>query len=242
MGRLKLKLITFDAFNTIIRIKGGSPGKTYAKAARQLDIAAEPKVLDEAFMYVYRDMKRNYPVYGVRHGMTAKQWWGDIVRDTFHNSGYRINMLEMEKLSSTLYENFMKLETWELCSQSEQVLQSLKKRGLRLAVISNCDERLHTILSAMKLQSFFDFIVTSHECQYEKPDPRIFTYALDKAGVSADEVAHVGDDLKDDYLGARNVGMHSFLLDHSNNFSNSELENVDKSHIIKQLSDVEQFL
>lgn len=242
MYTLRLRVITFDVYNTILRIKGGSPGDTYAKVARTLGVTSEPGVLDEAYKYVFRDMKRMYPIYGVKHGMTARQWWGDVVRDTFLNAGYKIEMGRMEKLSQLLYDDFAHADTWEVYPYSVSVLKALKNRGLRLAIISNFDERLNKILQSLELDSYFDFIVTSHSCHYEKPDPRIFYHALEKAGVSPHLAAHVGDDIRDDYWGARNVGMHSFLLDRSGNFYNSDLQDLDRSFIIQQLTEIEQFL
>jgi putative hydrolase of the HAD superfamily len=48
---------------------------------------------------------------------------------------------------------------------------------------------------------------------FEKPDPRIFTCALERTGARPDHTLHVGDLYHADVLGARAAGLHALLLD-----------------------------
>jgi FMN phosphatase YigB (HAD superfamily) len=47
----------------------------------------------------------------------------------------------------------------------------------------------------------------------EKPDPRIFRIALERAQVEPDDAVYVGDLYSVDVIGARAVGMDAVLLD-----------------------------
>lgn len=48
----------------------------------------------------------------------------------------------------------------------------------------------------------------------EKPDPKIYKIALERAGnIAPEEVLHIGDSMRKDYLPAKSVGMHALLLD-----------------------------
>ena len=48
----------------------------------------------------------------------------------------------------------------------------------------------------------------------EKPDPRIYKLALERAGnIAPEEVLHIGDSMRKDYVPAKSIGMHAFLLD-----------------------------
>lgn len=48
----------------------------------------------------------------------------------------------------------------------------------------------------------------------EKPNPKIYEIALQKAGnVAPEEALHIGDSMWKDYLPAKSVGMHALLLD-----------------------------
>lgn len=62
--------------------------------------------------------------------------------------------------------------------------------------------------------SEWDFGVFSGIVGVEKPDPKIYQIALEKAGnVAPEEVLHIGDSMRKDYIPARSVGMHAVLLD-----------------------------
>lgn len=48
----------------------------------------------------------------------------------------------------------------------------------------------------------------------EKPDPRIYEIALERAGnISPGEALHIGDSMRKDYVPAKSIGMHALLLD-----------------------------
>jgi putative hydrolase of the HAD superfamily len=59
-------------------------------------------------------------------------------------------------------------------------------------------------------------VIDSTVVGIEKPDPRIFTFALDALGVSAEDAAgvvHVGDTIFADVRGARAAGLRPLHLD-----------------------------
>ena len=56
------------------------------------------------------------------------------------------------------------------------------------------------------LDGRFAFVVFSQDVQFVKPDPRIFHITAERAGCELSEMLHVGDSLKNDVFGARNVG------------------------------------
>ena len=87
------------------------------------------------------------------------------------------------------------------------VLAALKDR-FRLGIISNGNNTPQMV----GLDDVFDFTVFAHECGFPKPDPRIFKFALAKFGDQPACVAHVGDSLPSDVLGANNYGMLSVWL------------------------------
>lgn len=48
----------------------------------------------------------------------------------------------------------------------------------------------------------------------EKPDPKIYEIALERAGnIAPEEALHIGDSMRKDYVPATSVGMHGLLLD-----------------------------
>ena len=58
----------------------------------------------------------------------------------------------------------------------------------------------------------------------EKPDPRIFRFALAEAGCAPDQLLHVGDSLETDVAGARAVGARSVWLNRDGKKPDAEVE------------------
>lgn len=64
----------------------------------------------------------------------------------------------------------------------------------------------------------------------EKPDPRLYEIALERAGnIAPDEALHIGDSMRKDYVPAKSVGMHALLLDR---FQTPDAQNWRKSGAI----------
>lgn len=62
------------------------------------------------------------------------------------------------------------------------------------------------------LEGIFQFIVFSQDHGVEKPNPRLFQIAVEKAGCSKQKLLHVGDSLQDDVVGANNAGIKCVWL------------------------------
>jgi putative hydrolase of the HAD superfamily len=92
-----------------------------------------------------------------------------------------------------------------------ELLDAVRAAGLRLGVISNWPPSLPRLLGHLGLGPF-DVLACSGLLGVTKPDPAIFRWALDRAGVDPGRAAHVGDDRERDYLPARALGMHAVWL------------------------------
>jgi HAD superfamily hydrolase (TIGR01549 family) len=114
------------------------------------------------------------------------------------------------QLAEVYWESFMAkmhLQPWV-----QDFLQDAKKHGIKIVVITNQESSLqYKKLVKLGIAPLIDFMVTSEEAGVEKPDPKIFSIALDKIGMKADEVVMISDDEHADGTGARNAGI-SFLL------------------------------
>jgi len=98
--------------------------------------------------------------------------------------------------------------------EAARVIDEIKRRGLRVAVISNTEDgRARESLEAAGLAGCFDVIVDSHLVGLSKPDPAIFRHALGLLGVEPDGAVFVGDSYTHDALAARAAGMRAVLLD-----------------------------
>lgn len=87
-----------------------------------------------------------------------------------------------------------------------------------MGVISNFDSRLDVLLRNMKLHQYFDFVLSSYQAGFEKPDKEIFKKAMklsDLKDLKPSECLHIGDTPVTDYFGAREAGWYALLLHES---------------------------
>jgi putative hydrolase of the HAD superfamily len=98
---------------------------------------------------------------------------------------------------------------WRPFPDTYAVLDALRDRGHRLAIISNARDagNVHRLIDNAKLRPWFDPILISAEVGVRKPHPRIFKIVLDQWAINPEEAVVVGDMLGADVLGARNAGM-----------------------------------
>ncbi|HKM35532.1 MAG TPA: HAD family hydrolase [Lachnospiraceae bacterium] len=92
----------------------------------------------------------------------------------------------------------------------KEFLTFLEKEGVRTGVISNIcfePEVVKERIRNMFPDHDFEFIMPSSEYMYRKPNKRIFSLALEKAGLKADEVWFVGDQYQCDIAGSKEAGI-----------------------------------
>jgi putative hydrolase of the HAD superfamily len=97
-----------------------------------------------------------------------------------------------------------------LASMSVALLDALRDRGLKTALVSNAMDPAWILLRDLEeqeLRARLDAIVFSSDVGVRKPSPKIFERALDELGVAPDRSAFVGDRLEADVRGARELGM-----------------------------------
>jgi HAD superfamily hydrolase (TIGR01549 family) len=91
-------------------------------------------------------------------------------------------------------------------------LSELRRRGLRLVVVSNANGTLRHLFGRLDLAKWFDHMLDSHEWGVEKPDPKLFELALEQAGAEASRTVHVGDLYQVDVVGARRAALADAVL------------------------------
>ncbi len=102
---------------------------------------------------------------------------------------------------------------WEVVPDGVREALDRLHRRWSLAVISNSNGTVREKLRRVGLLDYFKLVVDSHEEGVEKPDPRLFRIALERAGAEAEASLYVGDLYHVDVIGARAAGMHAALID-----------------------------
>ena len=99
----------------------------------------------------------------------------DLVRDLVDKSR------ELLLASACLYEDVLPF------------LRTLRSRGIRTAIVSNCDENTRDLLVELGVAALTDALVLSCEVGAAKPAALIYARALDRLGVTADAALFVDD-------------------------------------------------
>jgi putative hydrolase of the HAD superfamily len=92
-------------------------------------------------------------------------------------------------------------------------LSELRRRGYRLAVISNWSADLPLVLARLGLKHHFEAIFASEALGYAKPNPAAFLVPLDRLGLTPGGSVYVGDLYQVDVVGSREVGLTPILTD-----------------------------
>jgi putative hydrolase of the HAD superfamily len=116
-------------------------------------------------------------------------------------------------LFTRIYAHFATADPWEVYPDSVKSLKQWHKQGIELGIISNFDTRLYAVLELLDLSQYFQSVTISSYTGSAKPDTRIFLAALEKHNCPPHLAWHIGDSRKEDYDGAKAVGMKAILID-----------------------------
>ena len=87
------------------------------------------------------------------------------------------------------------------------MLETIKKLGLRTAIVSNCSSEEVKVIRESELYRYFDEVVLSYEVHMKKPDRAIYEEAASRLGVKSKDCIFVGDGGSNELQGARDAGM-----------------------------------
>jgi len=206
-----ISAVTFDATHTLIHCP--RLGEIYAQVLSRHGIAVSPARAGEVVLTVWTELACLADPGRDRftsHPGGSRGWWHRfLLRVAEHLDAPPPSRFA----AAELYHRFGAAAAWEVYPEVRPTLAALRAKGLRLAVVSNWDERLPLLLERLGLAKSFQAIVCSSEVGVEKPDHRIFRRALERLGVGPEAALHVGDHRLEDVEGAVAAGMHAVQLD-----------------------------
>jgi HAD superfamily hydrolase (TIGR01549 family) len=206
--RLKhLPAIAFDLGNTLLPY-GGEEAEHLIRGL--YDIAGvEGRSIDRSTFYEsYASMVRTETAIRERSSWESDpQWRADRICEALSARGcdlgtLRSDLVEAHPVAFARCLRFPK--------RSIEVLEELKGRGIKLALISNAMDGKGIRLSMREhdLDGLLDPIIVSEEEGIAKPDPRIFRKAIIGLKVAPSQCAYVGDRYEIDIIGSMKAGMH----------------------------------
>lgn len=210
-----IKVVFLDAEGTFLRFYP-SLGEIYKDLFGRYGIIVDPGKTEEALRSAYRKVFQE-TIKPPLNGEICKEAWKRVFEQVFkHLKSYP----QFEILFKEAFDFFSKPECVEVIPGFREFINSLKKRGIKCAIISNWDCRLYSVLEGHGLLHHFDAVFLGCEVGYLKPDLRIFQIALDHFKVTPEETLMIGDSLKDDIEPAKQLQMKYLHISGDFNFKN----------------------
>jgi putative hydrolase of the HAD superfamily len=157
-------------------------------------------------------------MFSVSHE-ASKKFWTKLYLDQLEFLG-----IDDEGAALVLYETFSNPENYRLFDDTLPTITALRERGVRLGVISNFEGWLRDMLARFELLDLFEVVAISGDLELEKPDPRIFEWAMREMGVRPDVSLHIGDSPNFDAQPAHDLGMTGVLLDRHGRWTDLEAD------------------
>jgi HAD superfamily hydrolase (TIGR01509 family) len=126
----------------------------------------------------------------------------------FHTVLSRVPGLD-RGLATALYATLP--DTWVPYEDTLPVLEALHERGCRVSVLSNVGFDVRPLLKRIGVAELVAGLALSYELGAVKPDPAIFTRALELTGVAATRTLMVGDSFTDDAAAAA-LGIRALII------------------------------
>src|SRR5512141_838717 len=177
----------------------------------------EKDLLETTYSFVLRDV-------------LAEKGYGDVSEAIIRNA--------LDRLFAVTQTN------WTLEEDTLPTLKKLEQDGYRLGLISNAgdDEDVQQLIRKFEISPYFDFIVTSAQCSYRKPHPRIFELAIANWYFLPSETVMVGDNLDADIRGAKSTGMYAVWISRRAGSSSEDQPRFEPDASIATLSELPALL
>ena len=216
-----IKAIIFDAYGTLFDVNSAAE-------------KCKDKIGDkwESFANYWRTTQLEYT--WLRSLMNRHKDFWQVTEDSLDKSmkTFKINpsmrneLLNLYKILSTFPE-------------VKEVLQNLKKKDYKLAILSNgTPTLLNELVTSNNLDNIFDDIFSIEEVGVYKPDSKVYNLPIKKYQIKKDEVAFLSANTWD-VSGGGNYGYSSIWVNRNNNiFDNLDYKPKNEVKNLKQLLDI----
>lgn len=122
----------------------------------------------------------------------------------------KTDVQESLKMEDIYWDHFIK--TIVMRDNITDFLATCRKNGIKICLITDLTASVQfRKMVATGVDKMVDFVVTSEESGVEKPDHAIFSLALEKLGLTKDDVVMIGDDIVKDIDGANTFGIKAYM-------------------------------
>jgi putative hydrolase of the HAD superfamily len=190
-----LKAILLDVDNTLIDFM--KMKRACCKAAIEAMISAGLKMKEEAAL------KLLFELYEI-HGIESQRIFQTFTKKIYGKENYKLishGVIAYRKMRESYlvpYHNVI------------PTLLELKKLGYKLAIVSDAPiMEAWMRLAALKIDDFFDVIITMADARKQKTFPAPYRVALRRLGIKPEEAVMIGDRISRDVNTAKKLGINT---------------------------------
>jgi len=212
---VRFEAVFFDAGETLVHPHPTFPD-LFSQILRREGFDVGPEAIRDRIHVVsdrFREAAKNNELW-TTSPEKSRLFWHDVYSIFFRETG----IPDSDGLIDTVYREFTNVANYSLFDDVVPVLGKLRDAGLKLGVVSNFEEWLERLLDQLGVTGFFEVRVISGVEGLEKPDIRIFELAMERANVTPERSAYVGDNPEFDVDPAAAAGMFPVLLDRRERF------------------------
>ena len=195
---MKTKAVVFDAYGTLFDVNS---------AAKKCKDKIGAKW--EAFANFWRTTQLEYT--WLRSLMKRHKNFWDITEDSLNKSMKVFNI--NKNMKNELLSLYKILSPYP---EVREVLEDLKKKNFKLAILSNgTPDLLNELVESNKLNNLFDDLFSIEEVKIYKPDPRVYELPIKKYKIKSDEITFLSANTWD-VSGGGNFGYNSIWVNRHN--------------------------
>ena len=195
---MKTKAIVFDAYGTLFEVNSAAE-KCKDKIGVKWEIFANFwRTTQLEYTWLRSLMKRH------------KNFW-DVTEDSLYKSMRVFNI--NKNMKNELLGLYKILSPYP---EVRGVLEDLKKKNFKLAILSNGTlDLLNELVESNKLNNLFDDLFSIEEVKIYKPDPRVYEIPIKKYKIKSDEITFLSANTWD-VSGGGNFGYNSIWVNRHN--------------------------
>ena len=195
---MKTKAVVFDAYGTLFDVNSAAE-KCKDKIGVKWEIFANFwRTTQLEYTWLRSLMKRH------------KNFW-DVTEDSLDKSMKVFNI--NKNMKNELLSLYKILSTYP---EVKVVLEDLKKKNFKLAILSNgTPDLLNELVESNKLNNLFDDLFSIEEVKIYKPDPRVYEIPIKKYKIKSDEIIFLSANTWD-VSGGGNFGYNSIWVNRYN--------------------------
>lgn len=205
-----VRLLSLDAGNTVIFLDHARLARLAAREG--FDVAPEVLIRTEGEAKRLHEKNALLDVEWSARRAPGARGWGATTATILHRAG--LPEARLPAMLDALWREHVAFNLYALVPDGfAAAMDRLRAAGVTVVLVSNSEGMLDALFERLAIRRHFDVLIDSGLVGVEKPDPRIFDIALERAGIAAENTLHLGDTYTTDILGARAAKIRFALID-----------------------------